>query len=187
MGADGSIFAIRRELHVAPPVDMIDDMFVSFSILCNGRRIVRAPDVFAYEESVTVAKEEFRRKIRIACQALNVHRLMWPRLRELPKIELYKYVSHKLIRWFTVYWIVLSVLCFELALVMAGLSYFAVLLLLLAISTLAIGAKYPVPVLTQVTDILYTFLGVGIGVWRSFVGDKFQTWTPANSIRKNKA
>ena len=33
MGADGSIFAIRRALHRPPPPDIIDDMFVSLSIL----------------------------------------------------------------------------------------------------------------------------------------------------------
>ena len=33
IGADGSIFAIRRILHHAPPADLIDDMFVSMSVL----------------------------------------------------------------------------------------------------------------------------------------------------------
>jgi hypothetical protein len=26
-------------------------------------------------------------------------------------------------------------------------------------------------------------LGAGLGVWRSLRGERFQTWTPANSIR----
>ena len=42
IGADGSIFAIRRHLHRAPPPDLIDDMYVSLSILCEGARVVRA-------------------------------------------------------------------------------------------------------------------------------------------------
>lgn len=40
MGADGSLFAIRRRLHQPPPEHIIDDMYVSFMILCAGYRIV---------------------------------------------------------------------------------------------------------------------------------------------------
>ena len=36
MGADGSLFAIRRSLHQAPPDHIIDDMFVSFWVLIQG-------------------------------------------------------------------------------------------------------------------------------------------------------
>lgn len=184
MGADGSIFAIRRSLHVPPPADMIDDMFVSFNILCKGYRIVRAADVIAYEKSVTVAHEEFRRKVRIACQAFNVHRALWPQLRELPALDLYKYVSHKLLRWFTMLWLVLSAFFFVAALVSAGLSVLAVILLAAGAGLLWLGAKKEVPLLSQITDILYAFSGAGMGVWKSIRGERFQTWAPANSIRK---
>jgi hypothetical protein len=87
MGADGSIFAIRRSLHRPPPPDLIDDMFVSFSVLCDGSRIVRADDAVAFEEAVSRPGEEFRRKVRIACQAFNVHRALWPRLKALPAMD----------------------------------------------------------------------------------------------------
>ena len=81
MGADGSIFAIRRALHRPPPRDIIDDMYVSLPMLCDGHRVVRAEDALAYEEIGLRPAEEFRRKVRIACQAFNVHRLLRPRLR----------------------------------------------------------------------------------------------------------
>jgi len=186
MGADGSIFAIRRSLHVAPPVDMIDDMFVSFNILCQGYRIVRANDVIAYEQSVTVAREEFRRKVRIACQAFNVHRALWPKLRQLPALDLYKYVSHKLLRWFTILWLALAVLFFVLALVVAGYGWLAIALCMLGAATIWLGFNFKLPVISQVIDILYAFLGAGVGVWKSFTGERFQTWAPANSIRQGK-
>lgn len=184
MGADGSIFAIRRELHEPPPADRIDDMFVSFSILLAGKRIVRAPDVVAYEESVTVASEEFKRKVRIACQAYNIHRDLWPRLKKLPALDLYKYVSHKLLRWFTIVWLAGFVVCFGLGLIFAGYPVLATALLVLGMIAVAVGATVRVPVLSQIVDILYAFLGVGIGIWKSFSGERFQTWSPAASIRK---
>ena len=113
MGADGSVFAIRRSLHKPPPEHIIDDMYVSLTILCSGYRVIQASDALAYEESVVSAREEFRRKIRIACQAFNVHRLLWPQLRKLDGITLYKYVSHKLIRWFTIYLLAIAAFAFD--------------------------------------------------------------------------
>jgi len=186
MGADGSIFAIRRSLHHPPPPDIIDDMYVSFSILCDGYRIVRAPDVKAYEESVTVAKEEFRRKIRIACQAFNVHRLMWPRLRQLSGWDFYKYVSHKLIRWFVLYWLVLSGLFFLASLAVAGWGLLALVLPVLGAVVLALGYRFGIKPFPQIVDIFYAFAGAALGVWRSIRGDRFQTWSPAQSVRAAK-
>jgi cellulose synthase/poly-beta-1,6-N-acetylglucosamine synthase-like glycosyltransferase len=184
MGADGSIFAIRRALHQPPPADIIDDMYVSFSILCGGSRIISAPDVLAYEESVTAAREEFRRKVRIACQALNVHRLIWPRLRELPAIDLYKYISHKWLRWFVIYWLGASALFFLLALVLAGLTTLALTVIVLGAVSLALGAFTATKPFTQIYDILLAFVAVGKGMWLSLRGERFQTWTPAQSIRR---
>ncbi len=47
MGADGSVFAIRRGLHKPPPEHIIDDMYVSLMILCRGYRVIQASDALA--------------------------------------------------------------------------------------------------------------------------------------------
>ena len=120
MGADGSLFAIRRSLHCPPPAHIIDDMYVSLMISVRGYRVIQASDAFAYEESVVSSREEYQRKIRIACQAFNVHRLLWPQLRRLDGVTLYKYVSHKLIRWFTIYLLAAGAIAFDAALLVAG-------------------------------------------------------------------
>lgn len=185
MGADGSLFAIRRELHHAPPDHIIDDMFVSFSILCDGYRIVQAKDATAYEESVISAKEEFKRKSRIACQAFNVHRLLWPRLRRLDALSLYKYVSHKLLRWWSIYFLLGGAVLFELGLIAAGLAQWALLLLTLTIVSVALGMRGSVKPFVQLTDVLMSLVGAGLGVWKSLRGERYQTWSPATSIRKS--
>ena len=137
MGADGSIFAIRRRLHRPPPPDLIDDMFVSLSVLCGGARIVRAADARAYEESVSRPAEEFRRKIRIACQAFNVHRALRPALRRMPLVDRYKYVSHKLLRWLAIYLLAASAVSVPAGLALAGAPLAAGLLLAVGIAGLA--------------------------------------------------
>lgn len=184
MGADGSLFAIRRTLHRPVPEHIIDDMYLSFSILCDGYRIVRAPDVRAFEESVTSGAEEFRRKIRIACQAFNVHRLLWPRLVRSDGLTLYKYVSHKLLRWLSIYFFAGAALCLAGGLIAAGQAAIAVAAALLGVVALAIGRSGRVKPLPQIWDIFVAFCGAGLGVWYSLRGERFQTWTPAGSIRR---
>lgn len=183
MGADGSIFAIRRSLHHPPPPDIIDDMFVSLSILCDGYRVVRAADALAYEETVSRPREEFRRKIRISCQAFNVHRLLRPRLRRLSLLDQYKYTSHKLLRWMAGYLLATAGLLFLAALIDMAAWRTLVVVIVLALATLATGLARPTSLPGKLLDIAAAFLATSFGVIRSLHGERFQTWTPPASAR----
>lgn len=185
MGATGGLFAIRAKLHEPAPDHIIDDMYVSFMTLCRGYRIIQANDVLGYEESVSSMKEEFRRKVRIACQAFNAHKLIWPRLRKTGALTVYKYLSHKYLRWLTIYFLAAAVMLAELGLVLAGQAGLALLLLLAGVLALFAGHRFRIKPFVQIVDILSAFLGTGVGVWRSVRGDLYQTWTPAASIRKS--
>jgi cellulose synthase/poly-beta-1,6-N-acetylglucosamine synthase-like glycosyltransferase len=187
IGADGSLFAARRALTPPVPDDIIDDFFVALSILCDGHRVIRAPDVLAYEESVVDSGEEFRRKVRISCQAFNVHRLLWPRLRRLPALPLYCYLSHKLLRWFVAPNLVLAGL-FAAAALTQWVSAWVVLVgigaaLAIWFAALAVGIR---PV-SKIWEIWLAFCATALGVARSLRGDRFQTWAPAQSIRGGNA
>lgn len=183
MGADGSIFALRRAVHEPPPPDLIDDMYVSLAALSAHHRIVRVPDALAYEEAVSSPGEEMRRKVRIACQAFNVHRALWPRLARMPALDLYKYVSHKLLRWLTILLLAASAVCLAGALAAAGLWWMlAAAVLVGGAAGLALaGARSGL--FATLRDILMAFVATGIGVWRSLRGDRFQTWSPPASAR----
>jgi cellulose synthase/poly-beta-1,6-N-acetylglucosamine synthase-like glycosyltransferase len=183
MGADGSIFALRRVLHRPPPADLIDDMYVSLMALCGGARIVRVDDALAYEDSVSRPGEEFRRKIRIACQAFNVHRTLWPHLRTLPLVDRYKYVSHKLLRWLTIYLLAAGALLTlgGLAAAQAWLLLACLLALGLLALVLAGTARRGLPMTLR--TVLEAFVATGLGVWRSLCGERFQTWNPPASAR----
>jgi cellulose synthase/poly-beta-1,6-N-acetylglucosamine synthase-like glycosyltransferase len=182
VGADGSLFAIRRELHEPVAPDVIDDFYVSMRILLAGHRVVREPQALAFERSGSDEREEFRRKIRIACQAFNVHRLIWSAVKKSPTI-LYGYVSHRLLKWLIIYNLGLSAAFFALfAFSALPLRYFIALALvaLAAMTYVALGEAGPAK---QIRSILSGLLGVGIGVWRSIRGDRFQTWQPISTAR----
>jgi cellulose synthase/poly-beta-1,6-N-acetylglucosamine synthase-like glycosyltransferase len=185
MGADGSLFAIRRTLHRPVPDSLIDDMYLSLSILCDGYRVVSAEDALAYEESVTSSKEEFRRKVRIACQAFNVHRRLWPRLSRLPIGIIYMYASHKLLRWLSAFSLGLSGLFVGAGMAAAGVPLAVVLLFgPVGLGFLWLGTYYNVAKVASVAEILISLTGAGLGVLQSLRGRQFQTWTPAASIRR---
>jgi len=186
MGADGSLFAIRQSLSRPVPDNLIDDMFVSFSILCDGYRLVRAGDVLAYELATTAPAEEFRRKTRIACQAFNVHRRLWARLRQLDRLTVYKYVSHKLVRWFSGISLALGAACLELALLTAGYVDVAITLLLLVVVLTLLGWQRWGKLPSRFWEIVSALAGTALGVWYSARGLDFQVWTPTQSARERE-
>ncbi len=182
IGADGSLFAIRRSAHHPVPDDIIDDFYVSMKIVIDGLRVARAPDALAFERSATSTADEFRRKIRIACQAFNVHRLVWPEIWRRPALA-YCYVSHRLLKWLIGYNLLLSGLFLLLALLTAFPPvpvFSAIIIVALAFAALL---ALKVRMAQQVLAMLMSFAGTSWGVWRSVQGEKFQTWTPTPSAR----
>ncbi|MGF1594888.1 MAG: glycosyltransferase family 2 protein [Kiloniellaceae bacterium] len=184
MGADGSIFAVRRALYRPVPADIIDDMFVSLSILCDGYRVVTDPAVLAYERAATDSGDEFRRKVRIACQAFNCHRLLRPRLQRLPLLDRFKYASHKLLRWFGIYFLALGTMAAAAWLVAQGLGLLALAGLAGAALLYAAGRAGVPRALAGIVEILRALAATGIGLVKSRRGERFQTWElPASSRR----
>ncbi|MEM7041189.1 MAG: glycosyltransferase [Pseudomonadota bacterium] len=183
MGADGSLFAIRRELHRPTPDHLIDDLFVSMSILCGGYRLIRGADVNAYESHTTVAKDEFRRKIRIACQCMGVHRALWPELRAMSAWNLYKYFGHRFVRWVGGYFLMAAALLFVLAFWLSVGFWATFSIAVVAIGALALGWLAKVRLVEQLVNILLAFAGNTLGVWRAYWGEPVVTWDLAGSAR----
>jgi cellulose synthase/poly-beta-1,6-N-acetylglucosamine synthase-like glycosyltransferase len=184
MGADGSLYAIRRESFREIPFGVADDMYLSLAILCDGLRIVRAPDVCVYERSASSAGEEFKRKIRIACQGFSAHRLLWPHIRRLDALSVYEYCSHKLLRWFVApvllgaSLLALAGIAVSWGAVWAGASVIVMALMYFGVS--ALGLRF----VQSVTDTLRAFIATAIGVYRSLGGTIVDTWEPAASVRR---
>ena len=185
MGADGSLFAIRRKLHRPTPDHLIDDLFVSMSILCKGYRLIRGADVNAYESHTTVARDEFKRKVRIACQCMSVHRALWPELRALSAWDIYKYVGHRLIRWVGGYFLLASAFLFALS-VWAGFGLWTMFAAIaVVLGTLFLGSFAKVRLVERINNILLAFAGNTIGVWRCYWGEPVVTWDLAGSARND--
>ncbi|MGI9510474.1 MAG: glycosyltransferase [Geminicoccaceae bacterium] len=185
MGADGSLFAIRRHLHRPTPDHLIDDLFVSMSILCKGYRLIRGADVHAYEAHTTVAHDEFKRKIRIACQCMGVHRTLWPEYKTLSAWNLYKYVGHRLIRWVGGYFLAASAFFFAVALWLSFGFWVMFGLLAAAAAVMLLGSLAKIRLVEQINNVLLAFAGNTLGVWRAYRGEPVVTWDLAGSARND--
>lgn len=102
IGANGGIFAIRKELYkpISLNKPVTDDLFISLSILNQGYKFVYEPDAIAVEEISNDIKTEFRRKIRFS--ATNFQTILFFKSLLFNKNFLMSYAfwSHKVFRWF---------------------------------------------------------------------------------------
>ena len=116
MGADGSIFSVRRALYPTFPDTVQDDFTVSMGVVFAGSRLVRRHDALAHETLVSSSSEEFRRKVRIAARAYHTHLHLRPGLKLMDRTDRYKYTSHKLLRWYSASFLALGAVAFAVAL-----------------------------------------------------------------------
>jgi glycosyltransferase involved in cell wall biosynthesis len=182
LGGDGSLFAMRRSLHEPVP-DVIDDLYLPLVVLIKGSRVVRAPELRAFEWHTTAAEDELARKIRIACQCMAVHMTLWSRLRTLDAWHLYKYLTYRLLRWIGGWFMAVG----ALLLAIASLLFLGLLptlaLALLAGAGLWLGLRLRIGPVEQVWNMLLAFAGNAIGAWRALRGERAVTWNVAASAR----
>jgi cellulose synthase/poly-beta-1,6-N-acetylglucosamine synthase-like glycosyltransferase len=185
VGADGSLFAIRRQLFTPVPADIIDDFFTSLSVWCAGWRVVISAELIAYERSAIGSREEFRRKVRIACRAFNCHRLLWPRITRLPAWDLYKYLSHKLLRWIAGACMALAAASLMVGLAVGGVSL-PVVLGAAAIGGIALagGAVARLTPMALLREAVFAMTATVVGVLCSLRGQRFQTWAQPETTRQ---
>lgn len=180
MGADGSLFAMRRAYYPEVREDLQDDFLASMEVLFHGLRCVSAPDILAYEKAATSASSEFRRKRRIACGAFSTHRHIWSRVRRLPALDRFKYVSHKLLRWFGAVFIAIGVMA--AAIFSAGLGlfgWFAGAMLVVIVAGI-VGARLGISPVSKVVSILTAMIATSVGVFESIFGGKYAIWNPVD-------
>jgi len=109
LGANGGIYALRRELFPSVNKNLItDDFVIPMKVRAQGHRVVYDPEAIAVEEAPPSMSAEFRRRLRIG--AGN-----WQALRHCAELLLptkgfvaFAFWSHKVIRWFTPFLLVLA-------------------------------------------------------------------------------
>lgn len=110
LGANGAIYAIRREFYKPLPINtIVDDFMISMNVSIQGKTFIFAPNALAFEEASDNSQEEFKRRIRIGIG--DYQALMWL-IKDFGKMRmatLFAFLSHKALRWFVPHLLILIV------------------------------------------------------------------------------
>ena len=180
MGADGSIFSIRRALYPDFPDSVLDDLTVSMAVVFAGKRLIKAKDVIAREAMVAKREDEYRRKVRIAARSWHTHRHLRTGLRRMSGLDRFKYASRKIVRWFGGLWIGLAALA-ALALAWRITPVAAVALFTAGMLLMMLGVMARRGPLAAIFDLLLAYVATLKGVLLAMRGRTFTLWTPAKS------
>ena len=181
VGADGAVFAIRKELYRPLKNDDINDFIIPLNIVRLGRRVVTDPHVFCIEESTNETQNAFRRQVRITTRTL------WAIRRNLEFLNPVKYrffsfflFSHKLLR-FSVPFFFIGAFVVNLFLLTRSFVYTLSMLgfiLVLIIGMLNITGHVRGKISSICKYFLLTITAQFFGWMRMLVGIKDALWTP---------
>lgn len=109
LGLNGAIYAIRKELFPELPskAKLTDDFYVCAKILEQGYRSKFAPLALGIESTSKEKMGEFKRKVRIGHANFNFLRSYLPLLHPKRPLLAFVFISHKLLRWFSPFLLVL--------------------------------------------------------------------------------
>lgn len=100
LGANGSIYAVRKNFYAPLPADIISDFIEPLKIIEQGYRVIYEPKAFSFEQSTTNFRQEYSRKKRIINRSfyslLSNKIFLNPVKHPLLSFQL---VSHKILRW----------------------------------------------------------------------------------------
>lgn len=101
LGANGAIYAIRRELFVPIPDNtIIDDFMIPLlSKLRHGTSIVYDEHAVAHEETPPTIRDEFKRRARIGAGGYQSLAVLWPLLNPKTGWTAFTFLNHKVLRW----------------------------------------------------------------------------------------
>lgn len=133
LGANGAIYAVRRELYRPIPAGtIIDDFCIAMNVAASGWRLVYEPKAVAVEDTPDEISEEYHRRVRIGIGNYQTFFRHPEYLLRTNIATCFAYVSHKVLRWFTPH-LMLAALAASAVLSLESRFYAGVLLLQLAV------------------------------------------------------
>ena len=185
VGANGAIYALRRESFVALPAGTIsDDLLIPLlARRMTGCSLVYDASATAVEGTAPTIADEFRRRVRISAGAFQSLALVAPLLHPRHGWLAFSLLSHKVLRWFCPFFLLMSVIASlslldeqlyrDVALLQAGVA----LVSLIGIRLPGRGFAVRLARLTSMFTCMNLALFIGFLRWLR--GRGVATWTPS--------
>ncbi|MBI2428799.1 MAG: glycosyltransferase family 2 protein [Ignavibacteriales bacterium] len=182
-GATGAIYAIRRECFVALPTHkaVADDFYIPMRVIEQGYRSIYDKNATSWEETTASSYKEFQRKIRIG--AANFNSISDFKYLLHPKYGFIAYglFSHKILRWFVPFFLILVVI-FNSILLSCGKIYEILFFLqvifvcLVIIGFILDHAKFPIKFFIIPYYFMVANVALLIGFIRFIRGSETAAW-----------
>jgi cellulose synthase/poly-beta-1,6-N-acetylglucosamine synthase-like glycosyltransferase len=112
LGANGGVYALRRELYRAIPADtIVDDFWISMQVVEDGQRCVYDPEAVALETIPERISDEFRRRVRIGLGNYQAFKRFAKLLSPLRGTVAFTFFSHKVLRWLVPHCMLIAFVC----------------------------------------------------------------------------
>lgn len=100
LGANGAIYAIRKNCFKAiSPDTIVDDFTIVFQVAVDGGKVIYAPEAVAREEVAPSSADEYKRRVRIGAGNFQAFRRFLKVLSPSFGSLWFTYISHKVLRW----------------------------------------------------------------------------------------
>jgi len=166
LGANGSIYAVRRNAYISLPIDSISDHLEPILIYGNGLDVIYEPEAIALEDA---PDEVLSRKRRIILRSLGSMKYILPLINPFHKRSIFiPYFSHKLIRWFLPF---LFLTCFITSLFLSKDNSFFRILIFLQVGFYSLGLIH-----SGIRYIIKVNIASAMAIVDWVLGKKQTTW-----------
>lgn len=190
VGPFGGCWAIRAEaFRPVPDNFLVDDFFLCMAAYEAGWLGISSKAAIVEEAVGQTIRDEFRRKVRISSgnwqNLFRFRKLWWPPTKNALS---FAFFSHKILRWWTPFFLIIGALCVTLLLLPLGnhwvVTAFGIGSLLLALSLLLDLALAPMGIHFEGLRSLRYFLAMNaallVGFYRFLTGITTNVWQPSN-------
>lgn len=186
VGADGAVFAMKRELYIPLRDDDINDLVIPLNVVKQGHRVILGEEIKCSEPPSDTLEGEFKRQVRITNRTLNAlfRNIELMNLLAYPLFS-FQIISHKILRFavplFMIIAMGINIMVLNLSIFYKILLFGQVLFYLLAILAYLVEKITSKP---NKLNIISHFLMVQISMlfgWWGFISGKRQViWKPRN-------
>ncbi len=178
LGANGALYAIRKDLFFqCPPDTIIEDFVIPMKILERGFKVVYDKEAVALEDAAKHLIQEKKRRIRIGAGDFQSIGLLGSMLNPLRGFPSFAFWSHKILRWFTPFFMLFAfaanVLLLEMpffkAVFVAQCAFYGLALLGQALSWGGIKVK--------TLNLFYYFVSMNLALFLGFLNYISRTHT----------
>lgn len=190
IGANGSIYAVRRADYVEIDNDLISDLVEPLELVRRGKRVIYEPEAISVEEASSTYGDEFRRKVRILTRSirgvLHMRALFNPFRYRFFSFQLF---MHKLMRYLTPLFLLTGFISLTVLAVLGSYRPLFLLAAGLVLAAIFVGRGLQPPrqnLMIRICHLLYYYLMVNYALALAWInvlkGTRMILWAPDRKV-----